>query len=75
MSSLAEKKIRLIIFGPKDVEEFQRIDLQDQCFYVPMEKAEETLASFKDQTLFRDHVIKAIARTVSQASSTPEWNG
>jgi len=67
---LASKKIKLMIFGPKGISEYNRITKLDNCEYKEMENGEDTLKNFKDEFLFKEEIVKEIAMTVSQSVST-----
>jgi hypothetical protein len=65
------KGTRIIIFGPEGVPAFKVISARDNCTYVEMKKAEDTLKDFKNSGLFKDNVIRLIAKTVADASTKP----
>ena len=69
---LADK--RVIMFGPKDVKEFMEISSWDNCIYKGFENAEESLKDFNDPSLFKENVVKLIAKTASQEIKTKVWN-
>jgi hypothetical protein len=56
---------RVVIFGPKDVPEFDKIGSFDYCYYHSDEKIESTLKNFNDEKLFKKNVIELIAKTAS----------
>jgi hypothetical protein len=64
---ILEKKIRVVIFGPKDVKEFKMVKSWDGCFYEEMEKAEDTLSNFATSDLFKKVVIPVIVATVGKS--------
>jgi len=67
---LLSKKIQVMIFGPKGIDEYNKIATLDYCTYKEMENGAETLKSFKDEFLFREEIVKKIAKSVSQSVST-----
>ncbi|MCG7850917.1 MAG: VWA domain-containing protein [Methanosarcinaceae archaeon] len=70
IEELTSRKIRVIIFGPPNVDEFMKIGTLNNCQYKPMEKGAETLKNFKDELLFKEEIVKLIAKSVSQSAST-----
>jgi len=68
---LMSRKLRLIVFGPKDVPEYMKVATFNCCRYEPMEKAGDTLRNFKDAAMFKDQIVKLVAKSVSQSTSQP----
>jgi hypothetical protein len=68
---LLSRKIRVLIFGPKDVDEYMKVGAWNNCKYAPMEKTTETLKNFKDSVLFKEEIVKRVAESVSKSASQP----
>jgi hypothetical protein len=65
---------RVVIFGPKGVKEFDLIGAIEKCIYQGFENAEESLKDFNDPNLFKENVVKMIAKTATQEMKTKKWN-
>lgn len=60
---------RRIIFGPKGVEEYQKLCEENNGVYIGDEVGHKTLSSFENSDIFEKYIVKLIAKTVSDEAT------